>query len=581
MPLIVLFLVALLPIFTPILPSAANAAVTSRKIPPPDQEVRDHLKGYLVRLVRKDASSSSSRIVIDGQLQRFYKSLGYRTVWNSPLAVDRLLKVIGESADDGLLPSDYHVDEIRRFREDPPVLPSMKARADLLMTDALFTLLSHMRSGKVLPRSLDANWNVPANLPPANNDSVLMSAVTENRFPEMIASLRPTGSGYMQLRKALARYMKLHAEGGWGKVPSGPMIVNPGDLDARMPLVRQRLIVSGDLSADAPIGLKITSAADSTAADSTMQAARLRAPLEYTPEMAEAVKLFQKRHGLSIDGAIGNETITAMNVSLETRIEQIRINLERLRWYPRNPGSSYIMVNIPGYTVDYIRNNDLLWHSRVIIGKSDTQTPVIKAEIQSVIFNPRWVIPSGILIKEAIPAIRKDIRYLSRNQLTVVGADGKPVDPLQINWSQYKEGGFPYRLVQDSGEDGSLGLVKFNMPNRFAVYMHDTPTKPLFERSRRAYSHGCIRVDKPFELVEIVLANPVRWSRQKIDAVVSTGKTRTEPLPAKVPVYLTYQTAFADGNQLNFRADIYDRDRSLQEALNAGKESRNVEEAAR
>lgn len=581
MPLIVLLWAVLLPLFTPFLPSAAEAAVTSRKIALPDQEVRDHLKDYLNRLVRKDQSASSQRIIIDAQLLRFYKSQGYRAVWNNPQSVDRLLKVIEDSADDGLLPSDYHFDEISKFREEPPTLPALKARADLLMTDALFTLISHMRSGKVSPRSLDANWNVPTILPPANNDSVLMSAVTENRFPEMIASLRPQGSGYGQLRKGLARYLKLHAEGGWGKVPSGPMIVNPGDVDARMPLIRQRLITSGDLSADSPIGLKITSFADSAAADSTMQAARLRAPLEYTPEMAEAVKTFQKRHGLTIDGAIGNETIAAMNVPLETRIEQIRINLERLRWYPRNPGSSYVMVNIPGYTVDFFRNNTLLWHSRVIVGKPDTQTPVFRAEMISVILNPRWVIPSGILIKEAIPAIRKDIRYLTKNDLTVVGADGKPVDPLQINWAQYKEGGFPYRLVQDSGEDGSLGLLKFNMPNRFAVYMHDTPTKPLFERSRRAYSHGCVRVEKPFELAEIVLQDPIRWNQGKLWEAVDTGRTRAVLLPAKVPVYFTYQTAFAEANHLNFRADIYDRDRSLQEALNAVKESRNVEEATR
>ncbi|AOS84461.1 peptidoglycan-binding protein [Chlorobaculum limnaeum] len=576
-PLILLCL-ALMPVIISVSPVQVHAAESAGNLELPDQTVRMHLKGYLDRLDRLDASSSSARLEIDGQLQRFYKALDYRAAWTNRRAIERLVEVIGESADDGLKPSDYHYDEIRGFVENTPESPALKARADLLMTDAIFTLLSHMRSGKVMPRSLDPNWNIPAPKPGLNHDQTLMMAVMGGKFPEMISSLRRSSPGYLPMRKALARYRKIAEDGGWQAVYQGPTIEKVGQVDRRMPIIRQRLIVSGDLSPDAPLP-KIDALPADSSASGAAPAPLIPPDQVYTQDLFDAVMAFQKRHGLSVDGIIGIETLNAMNYPAELRADQIRVNLERERWHSGIFGRTYVMVNIPAFTVEYVQDNVVRWNSRVIVGKPETQTPVFSAQIQSVIYNPQWVIPSGILAKEAIPAIRKDVGYLSKHRLTVVDSKGKPVDPSRVNW--YGKGGFPYRLVQASGDDGSLGRIKFNMPNRFTVYMHDTPTKPLFERARRAYSHGCVRVDRPFELAELLLRNQETWSLPKIQAAINTGRTRTVPVPVKVPVFFLYQTVFADGGKVSFRDDIYDRDKELLGALNSSKDRRSVEEAAR
>jgi murein L,D-transpeptidase YcbB/YkuD len=579
---IVLLWFAILPLLTSFFPAEAHAAdrAGSNELTP-SQLVSDQLKGYLARLGHADTASFPGRAVIDGQLQRFYRARGYRAAWTNRQAVSRLVEVIEASFDDGLNPSDYHYDEIRKFYEKPPESPELKARADLLMTDAVFTLLAHMRTGKLAPKSLDPNWNIPWYGAAANSDVMLADAVIGSKFPEMIASLRPSSPEYAVLRKGLARYRKIANQGSWGIVYGGPKITKIGEVDFRMPLIRKRLVASGELAADAPVGMK-SDIPDSTKADTTAVAtAKARAPQVYTPEIFEAIKTFQHRYGLTLDGVIGNETINAMNVPVEERIDQIRANLERLRWYAGNPGGRYIMVNIPSFSVMYVQDHAVRWNSRVIVGKPDLQTPIFRAEMQYLILNPHWVIPSGILVKEAIPAIRKDVKYLSKNQLTVVDNKGKPVDPAQVNWSEYQNGGLPYRLVQASGDDGSLGRIKFMMPNQFTVYMHDTPTKPLFERTRRAYSHGCVRVDRPFELAELVLQDPVKWNLKKIEEAVNTGKTRIVNLPVRVPVYFMYQTAFSDGDAVAFRVDVYNRDKSLLDALDSKKERQVVEEAAR
>jgi len=571
MPSLVFLWLALLPLATLALPVPARAADSTSVSQLPDQPVEVYLKRYLDRLERLDNVTAPRRLKIDGQLQRFYRAIDYRTAWTNRKAIARLVDVIEESADDGLDPADYHFEEIRNFAANPPESPALKARADLLMTDAVFTLMSHLRAGKVDPGSLDSNWNIATPKPGPNYDQTLMSAVMGSKFPEMISALRNASPEYVRLRNGLVRYRKVAGNGGWEPVYQGPNIEKVGQVDRRMPLIRQRLILSGDLSPDAPRYHSVAPA-DSSA---------MSAPSGevYTQELYDAMMDFQERHGLSVDGIIGVETLNAMNYPAKLRVEQIRANLERERWYDGILGSTYVMVNIPAYSVEYVRDNAVRWKSRVIVGKRNLQTPVFGARIQSVIYNPRWVIPPGILAKEALPAIRKDRGYLARHRLTVVNSKGKPVDPSSVNW--YSNGGFPYRLVQASGDDGSLGRIKFNMPNKFMVYMHDTPTKPLFKRSFRAYSHGCVRVDRPYELAEHLLRDSEKWSLPKIEAAINTGKTRTIPLSVKVPVYFFYQTAFTDGDKIEFREDVYDRDKELLDALDSRKASRNVEQAAR
>ncbi|NTU57412.1 MAG: L,D-transpeptidase family protein [Chlorobiaceae bacterium] len=581
---ILLLWFATLPLLNPDSSAPAGSVVRTQQYSP-DPAVKEYLQNYLGRLDRLGASAGSDRASITGHMQRFYRAMGYRTAWTNRQAVARLVEVIEESAGDGLMPSDYHIDDIRKYYENPPESPALKARADLLMTDAVFTLMSHMRSGKVYPQSIEPDWNISVPTPGSDYDRTLMSAVMGSRFPELINGLRPSSHEYMLLRKGLARYRQIADEGGWANVPLGPMIAKEGDRDRRILAIRQRLVISGDLSADVSDAEESSASkpeADSTATASSAEKTALSTPKPdishvYTAGLFDAVRSFQRRHGLTPDGIIGNETISAMNVPVRDRIEQIRLNLERYRWYLNTRGPNYVMVNIPSFTVDLVQNNVQLWHSRVIVGKPDLQTPVFRASIQYLILNPHWVIPPGILIKEVIPGIVKEPSYLSKRQLVVVDKDGKTVDSHTINWSHYLNGGFPYKIVQDSGDEGSLGRIKFMMPNRFMVYMHDTPSKELFEKSRRSFSHGCVRVDKPYELAEFLLKDPVKWNISKIEQAVNTEKTRTVNIPAPVPVFFLYQTAFADGDRVHFRADVYDRDPRLLKVLNSKASSWQVD----
>jgi murein L,D-transpeptidase YcbB/YkuD len=586
---ILLLWFAALPIMNPDSSAPSVAVGRSQQSISPDPAARKYLQSYLGRLGRLSVSAGPDRASITAAMQRFYRVLGYRSAWTNRQAVARLIAVIEDSAGDGLMPSDYHIDEIRKFYENPPESPALKARADLLMTDAVFTLFSHMRSGKIYPQSIEPDWNIPVSRPGADYDRIMISAIMGSRFSELVNGLRPSSPEYMKLRKGLARYRKIAAEGGWSSVPAGPMIFRIGAVDSRIPAIRERLVASGDLPADAPVATAADlpkPPADSTTADSASAKKVIPDPTSdpsrvYTAMLFDAVKTFQKRHGLSPDGIIGNETINAMNVPVRERIDQIRLNLERYRWFLNTRGPNYVMVNIPSFTVDFVQNNVNRWHSRVIVGKPDTQTPVFRADIQYLILNPHWVIPPGILAKEAIPGIAKDVSYLKKRQLAVVDNDGKEVDPHTINWSHYLNGGFPYRIVQDSGDEGSLGRIKFMMPNRFMVYMHDTPSKELFDKSRRTFSHGCVRVDRPLELAELLLKDPVKWGIPKIEAAIDTDKTRTVNLPVRVPVYFLYQTAFVDDDQVQFRVDIYDRDARLLKVLNSRPSSWYVDSASR
>jgi murein L,D-transpeptidase YcbB/YkuD len=531
-------------------------------------------------------TTGPDRASIIRHLNRFYEALGYRPAWTNRLAIARLIEVIDDSAKDGLFPSDYHIDEIRGFYANPPESPALRARADLLMTDAVFTLMSHMRSGKVYARALDSDWNIEPAQPGADYDRTLMTAVMGSKFPEIIQSLRPSAPEYHSLRKELVRMNAIAASGGWESVPAGQRIDRVGIVDPRIPAIRRRLTISGDydhssIPDDEQDDARSKDKDPSSSADSLAAKSQVLDRL-YGPDLFDAVQKFQKRHGLEVDGVIGNETVKAMNVPVAQRIDQIRINLERYRWFLNSRGSNYVTVNIPSYTIDLVQNNVHRWSSRVIVGKPETQTPVFRAEMQYIILNPHWVIPPGIMVKDKIvETILKDHSYLDRKNLAVVDNQGHTVNPSSVDWERYLKGGFPYRLVQASGDEGSLGRIKFMIPNRFTVYLHDTPTKELFERSRRAFSHGCVRVDKPLDLAEFVLQDRTKWSKSRIQDAIDTDKTRTINLPKSIPVYILYLTAFTNGDQLEFRTDVYDRDARLVKVLQLPASSRLVDTATR
>ncbi|MBM3422576.1 MAG: L,D-transpeptidase family protein [Chlorobi bacterium] len=477
------------------------------------------------------------------QLGRFYAVRQYIPVWTDQRMIVELLQAVEDARDDGLNPDDYHIGRLRRLYGNPSRTPAEQVGDDLLLTDAFLTLAYHLRFGKVDPESMDPDWNLDVSVRRKAIEYRLQQAITAGRIREALDELRPRHPEYTQLKKGLALYRSIAKAGGWQRIPEGASF-REGTTDSRVPLLRKRLRASGDLSS-----------------------ALVDTSNVYSAAMVGAVKRFQKRNGLEVDGIAGPATVHELNIPAADRVDQIRLNLERYRWFIGDIASTHVLVNIPAFTLQYVENGRIRWATRVIVGQPYRKTPVFKADMQYIVFNPQWVIPPTILAKDALPAIRRNRSYLDKKRLQVIDSNGRAVNPASINWSQYTGSNFPYRLQQSAGDHGALGRIKFMMPNKHIIYLHDTPTKDLFEKSSRTFSSGCIRVENPLELAEFVLQDSAKWSRSAIESAIASGKTSTVWLPRRIPVFLLYLTAVAEGDSVLFRQDVYSRDSRLLNAL--------------
>jgi murein L,D-transpeptidase YcbB/YkuD len=366
-----------------------------------------------------------------------------------------------------------------------------------------------------------------------------MAAPSLQGFIEMAA---PSGPYYRGLQGWLKRYRQIAAGGGWQDVPEGPTL-REGDSDPRVRMIRTRLAASGDLAM----------AADNQSAD-------------FGPALKASVAAFQRRHSLDDDGIVGKQTIASMNVPVGHRIDQLRASLERLRWVNQEAAETLVAVNIAGYRAYFYRDGEMEWSTRAMVGKSYRKTPVFRGDIQYMEFNPTWTIPPGILRNDTLPAIKRDPNYLSSKNIRVIDRDGSFVDPATVDWNQYSKG-VPYTLRQDPGPWNSLGTVKFIFPNQHFVFLHDTPHRELFDRPERAFSSGCIRIENPLTLAELLL-NDEDKTRPELQAIVDSRETQRISLENTVPVLILYLTAGLDleGN-VTFFKDIYNRDQRVLAAL--------------
>ncbi|MEZ5333652.1 MAG: L,D-transpeptidase family protein [Thermoanaerobaculia bacterium] len=380
--------------------------------------------------------------------------------------------------------------------------------------------------------------------------TLLQDAVADDAVPEALASLRPQAPAYGRMVEALARYRTLAAEGGWPAVPAGETL-EPGATDPRVLAVALRLHATGDLRAGHEGEL-------------------------YDEELAEAVRRFQARHGLEPDAKIGPKTLDAMNVSAADRAHQIELNLTRWRWLPQELGERFVLVNIPSFDLWVFEGTEPVMQRRVIVGRSYRRTPVFSDLIRYIVFNPSWEVPPSIAVQDKLPLIQKDPSFLAQQGFKVYsgwGAEG-PIDPATVDWSALTRRSFPYRLRQDPGPLNALGRVKIMFPNRFNVYLHDTPARELFRQSDRDFSSGCIRVEQPLDLAELLLRGAPGWDRAAIDRTVASNKTVTVSLPEPVPVHLQYWTSWVDADgEVQFRRDLYGRDALLDEALRTRREA--------
>jgi murein L,D-transpeptidase YcbB/YkuD len=363
----------------------------------------------------------------------------------------------------------------------------------------------------------------------------------------------------------VAQYRSIASSVGWPKVAAGPSL-RPGEQDDRVPRLRERLRVTQDLyfPSDAEEAL--------LAPSSRHKKTRKIRPSEsllYDAVLVGAVKKFQRRHNLETDGVVGGETVTVLNVSIDTRIQQIIANMDRWRALPPNLGDPHIVVNIPNFTLDVIAGEEVVLHMKVVVGKmvEERNTPTFSAQMSYLVLNPYWHVPKSIAEKELFPLSRKDPQYFAKNNFIVrrvqIGEQLEP-DPNATDGSMISKKIYQYRLKQAPGPKNALGRIKFIFPNPYGVYLHDTPSKSLFSRTVRTYSHGCIRIEKPIELAEYLLQETSgKWTREAILSTIHRQKEKTVHLPMPVPVYIQYWTAWVDAEgEVQFRNDIYGYDKA-------------------
>jgi murein L,D-transpeptidase YcbB/YkuD len=486
-------------------------------------------------------------------LPRLYEKRAFEPTWRSLEQIDSLLALLDESYLEGLDPNDYHAASVRGLRATLTRLDTLaqdeRASLDILLTDSVIRLGYHLRFGKVDPVELDSHWNESRDLMGEDPVETIQAAIDSADFPDFAREVIPRVFLYGRFTKALADYRAIAAAGGWPSVASGPTL-KPGMTDERVPALAQRLVVTGDLPADA-----------AQAATSF-----------YDPVIAAGVERFQRRHRLTADGAVGRGTLAALNVPVEARIEQLRANLERARWVLYDPESEFLVVNIAGFTLYHVRRGEVVWRTRVQVGRPYRQTPVFKSQMTYLVLNPTWTVPPTIFREDIVPELRKNAGYLATRNIDLFDSTGKLVDPATVDW---RARSLPYRLVQRPGTNNALGRVKFMFPNEHAVYLHDTPSRDLFARDTRAFSSGCIRVEDPLALAEIVLGRA--WSRERIEAEIAKGNTQTVFLERPMPLMLLYWTAEVDAaGTVSFIPDVYERDAAVIKALAAPFDPRSL-----
>ena len=478
--------------------------------------------------------------------RQFYERRQHAPAWIKGTAprpiVAELIAALNAASDEGLDPQLYNVSLLeqkrqtasRGFLSKKGFEPGEAGEHDVWLTYLYLKYASDLADGLSDLARADAKWQIrPEKFDPA---TTLDDALAKNRVEQSLRELTPDNPQYLALRRVLAEYRARAASGGWPTVPANVRLA-PRQKSRNVALIAQRLAASGDYA-----GPAIDTGATAT----------------YSTDLQEAVKRFQRRHGLTDDGIVSAPVVAEMNVPIERRISQITLNLERWRWLPRDLGERHIVVNIPEYRLEVWERNQVPLTMRVVVGKQDTQTPIFNDVMTHIVFSPYWNVPPDIAEGETLPEILKDPGFLDRNSMEVLDKDGNLIDPRSIDLADPAS----YRFRQRPGVHNSLGLVKFMFPNQYNVYLHDTPTDSLFARASRSFSHGCVRLENPLALAEYVLRDQPEWTRDRIAEAMNAEQERTVKLRSAIPVYLGYWTARASADGVvQFRRDVYDIDR--------------------
>ena len=472
----------------------------------------------------------------DSSVLAFYNAIQNKTFWLTDLNRKNIVRLFNHVQSEGLFPKDFDLKKIQASEKLFDSLTDSKlVEYDILLTENLSRYVQKVSKGSLNPKKLYSNWELKENN--INFEELLLNFQKKDSFDYAVNAASPNYIVYKRLKTALKIINGLPKDNFKRIEVKGKIVLN--DSNPALIDIKKRLIYWKDLK-----------------------------PLDsLTPIYDEAtelaIKKFQIRHGLGTDGVIGIGTIGALNFTKKQRKQQIIVNMERWRWFPREFEQEYVIINIPDYSLRVIKNADTIRTHRVIIGKAARKTPVLSSKLTHLIFNPTWTVPPTILRNDVIPAASRNRNYFSNKNITIYNANNQVVSPG--NWSVDKARS--YRYVQSPGNHNSLGLIKIAFPNRFTVYLHDTNTRGFFERDIRALSSGCVRVQNPFELAEYLLDDSEKWSMDQIMEVVNTGKTSQVNLKKDIYIHILYWTAWSENGSLQFRDDLYNLDTDLYKKL--------------
>ncbi|MGQ0561932.1 MAG: L,D-transpeptidase family protein [Gemmatimonadota bacterium] len=492
-----------------------------------------------IRAVLENADSATIISLIAGDTLHlsdatidFYQRRRWRPAWADEELTDqgtRIVQVLGATEQDGLSPLRYRYDVLRRMvlsldngaeSLDETAQPQYAADLDILLTEAFARYALDLAQGTLSPDSAGLDWEIPRGGVPKEN---LLRALVRGTEPaELVQQIRPTAPQYGRLMNVLARLKEVQQAGGWPAVPEGG--ARRGDSSAVVLALRARLSASEDVH------------------ERTLAQRGAARPAVFDRDLFIALQHFQQRHAIDADGALGEKTLEELNHPVDERIAEVRLNMDRWRWLPHQLGDLYVIVNVAGFELAVIEKGRAIEEMNVVVGQQGWETPIFADTLENLVLNPYWNVPASI-IEEELAHLVNDPGYLARN-----------------NFERTPDGG----LRQRPGPRNALGQFKFVFPNKDNIYLHDTPADQLFSRTSRAFSHGCIRLERPRDLAYLLGEKLAGQSPRQIDRLVATGDNRWIKFRRKIPIYVLYFTTWVDDDgTVRYHHDVYGHDEAI------------------
>jgi L,D-transpeptidase YcbB len=549
--------------------------VATEQSPPPPRSIDEEAIASWVEVLLNEPSFRNQLTHRD-TLATHYHARGYKPLWveerNFPTGIAAIMRYPMQAGQHGLDPHWYHAPDMQAAlaavltdRVGDNDHSATLARLELLLSDALLVYGRHLRYGLVDPRYLDTDYHLPVRRPGVRE---FLEPLHTTDIISWLRNIQPTDTRYRELQAAYTNFRDIKRLYRWPAIPELTVDkISAGDTSSVVPALLQRLMLTGELySTSHPPPRGTVTLVDLALQAFELDSLRLHTlgAHPYDSTMAEAVRRYQRRHGLLVDGIVGRRTVGRMNRGIDSYMDQIRINLERFRWMRYPDHGRYILVNIPEYWLYAVNDGKVASEMSVCVGLPHLATPQITGEFSYFVLNPIWHVPWSIATKEIYYSAKNDSNYLRKGNYKVYRG-GEVVDPSTIDWAGYDPERMPYSFKQQPGRGNALGAIKFMFRNDFSIYLHDTPQQWAFNRAVRAVSHGCVRIRQPMDFARFLLEGTPGWDVARIQRVIWSGaQSRSVILKQRTPLFIDYYTAWVDGDGvLQFRDDIYGKDAVL------------------